>query len=70
MRDWNLRLVLARVWGADGPTYRSWAVLPGAPPLEREFWRARAIELLDAPLDEYAGALGRYAGLEPAEASA
>jgi DNA-binding SARP family transcriptional activator len=70
MRDWNLRLVLARVWGAEGPSYRSWAVLPGAPLLEREFWRARAIDLVDVPLDEYAGALGRYAGLEPAEASA
>jgi hypothetical protein len=70
MRDWNLRLVLARVWGADAPAYRSWAVLPGAPPLEREFWRARTIDLVEAPLDEYTAALGRYAGLEPAEASA
>ncbi|HEX6701187.1 MAG TPA: BTAD domain-containing putative transcriptional regulator [Gaiellaceae bacterium] len=70
LRDWNLRLVLARIWGGDGPSYRSWAVLPGAPALEREFWRSRTIDLIDAPLDEYAGALGRYAGVGAAEASA
>ena len=69
LRDWHLRLVLSRIWGAEGPSYRSWAVLPGAPPLERDFWRARAIDLIDVPLDEYAGALRRYAGLETAEAS-
>jgi DNA-binding SARP family transcriptional activator len=69
LRDWNLRLVLARIWGADGPSYRSWAVLPGAPMLEREFWRARAIDLIDVPLEEYAAAVCRYAGVETAEAS-
>ena len=69
LRDWNLRLVLSRIWGADGPSYRSWAVLPGAPSLERDFWRARAIDLIDVPLEEYAGALRRYAGVETAEAS-
>src|SRR5204863_499738 len=57
LRDWNLRLVLSRIWGADGPSYRSWAVLPGAPQLERVFWRARAIDLIALPLEEAPGTL-------------
>src|SRR5205814_8999974 len=30
MRDWNLRLVLGRIWGGEGISYRSWAVQPEA----------------------------------------
>jgi DNA-binding SARP family transcriptional activator len=63
MRDWNRRLVLGRMWGGEGVAYRSWAVQPGPKPLERQFWRARDIDLLDIPLDDYLGALGRYLGL-------
>jgi hypothetical protein len=63
MRDWNLRLVLGRIWGAEGVSYRSWAVQPQPKPLERQFWRARDVDLLDVPLEDYAGALGRYLGV-------
>ncbi len=51
MRDWNLRLVLGRIWGAEGVSYRSWAVQPDPKPLERQFWRARDIDLLEVPLE-------------------
>jgi DNA-binding SARP family transcriptional activator len=63
MRDWNLRLVLGRIWGAEGVSYRSWAVQEETRPLERQFWRARDVDLLEVPLEEYTGALGRYLGL-------
>jgi len=63
MREWSLRLVLARMWGAERALYRSWAVREDAKPLEREFWRARDVDLLEAPLDDYAGGLARYLGL-------
>jgi DNA-binding SARP family transcriptional activator len=66
MRDWSLRLVLGRIWNGAGLSYRSWAVLPEAPPLERQFWRARDVDLLEVPLADYAAALGQYVGL-PAE---
>jgi DNA-binding SARP family transcriptional activator len=67
LRDWNLRLVLNRIHGGNGVSYRSWAVLAAAKPLERQFWRARDVELLEAPLDDYVEALGRYAGLAAPE---
>jgi DNA-binding SARP family transcriptional activator len=70
MRDWNLRLVLGRIWGSEGVSYRSWAVQPEAKPLERQFWRVRDVDLLEVPLDDYVGALGRYVGVATAEAPA
>jgi DNA-binding SARP family transcriptional activator len=70
MRDWNLRLVLGRIWGAENVSYRSWAVQPAPKPLERQFWRARDIDLLESPLDDYVQGLARYTGVGVAEASA
>jgi DNA-binding SARP family transcriptional activator len=60
MADWNLRVVLNRLWGDQPLSYRSWAVQPEPMPLEREFWRRRAVQVLEAPLEEYAAALARY----------
>jgi hypothetical protein len=64
MREWNLRLVLDRMSGGQPLAYRSWAVLPEARPLERQFWRSRDVDLLEQPLDEYLDSLGQYLGLE------
>jgi DNA-binding SARP family transcriptional activator len=63
MHDWNLRLVLGRVWGGEGVNYRSWAVLPTPRPLERQLWRTRDVDLLEVALGDYVDALGRYVGL-------
>jgi DNA-binding SARP family transcriptional activator len=48
--DWSFRVFLQRLWPDEQPAYRSWAVQSGASALEREFWRRRAVELVDAPL--------------------
>jgi hypothetical protein len=64
MVDWNLRLVLGRFWGEDGISWQSWAVQEEPELLERQFWRAREVDLAAVPLDEYVGALGRYLGLD------
>jgi hypothetical protein len=60
MADWNLRVVLNRLWGDSPLNYRSWAVQPEAKPLEREFWRRRDVDVLVAPLEEYVEQLGRH----------
>ncbi|MGZ4391494.1 MAG: BTAD domain-containing putative transcriptional regulator [Gaiellaceae bacterium] len=63
VREWSLRLVLDRI-SAGGPfAYRSWAVIGEARPLERQFWRARDVDLLEQSLDGYVEALGRYVGV-------
>ena len=51
MADWNLRVVLKRLWGDNPLSYRSWAVQPDAKPLEREFWRRLDVDVLEAPLE-------------------
>jgi DNA-binding SARP family transcriptional activator len=63
MREWSLRLVLDRMWGGEVPSYRSWAVVPEGHPLERSFWQARDIDLLELPLPDYGAALARYLGV-------
>jgi len=66
MADWNLRLVLGRIWGSEGVMWRSWAVHNGSSPLERQFWLQRDVDLLYLDLDVYLTALGRYLGLNGA----
>jgi SIR2-like domain len=64
MREWSLRLVLDRICAGEPLAYRSWAVLPEARPLERQFWRARDVDLLEQPLEEYVEALASHVGAE------
>ena len=69
MADWNLRVVLNRLWSDEPLSYRSWAVQPEAKPLEREFWRRRDVEVLELPMESYVETLGGLVGL-PAAARA
>jgi DNA-binding SARP family transcriptional activator len=70
MADWNLRVVLNRLWGDQPLTYRSWAVQPAPKPLEREFWRRRDVDVLEAPLEAYVAGLGRYLEAQAAQVTA
>jgi SIR2-like domain len=63
MADWNLRVVLNRLWSDQPLTYRSWAVQPTTKPLEREFWRRRDVEVLEVPIERYVETLTGYSGL-------
>jgi class 3 adenylate cyclase len=63
MRDWNLRVILNRIWGEQQLDLKSWAVQ--MPPtdastyeIEQTLWRHRGdVDLLYAPLNEYVGRL-------------
>jgi DNA-binding SARP family transcriptional activator len=57
--DWNLRLVMHRVWGDRPVAYRSWAVDPAPTPLESAFWRRFEIDVLDVEPDAYVELLAR-----------
>jgi hypothetical protein len=60
LRDWTVRVFLQRIWPDERPSYRSWAVDEEAEPIEREFWRHRGVDLVEAELDTY---LDRVAAL-------
>jgi hypothetical protein len=59
MRDWNLRVILKRIWGARQLDLKSWAVQraptdDGAREVEEALWRDRGdVDLLYVPLKEY-----------------
>jgi DNA-binding SARP family transcriptional activator len=57
--EWSLRVFLHRVFGDEPISYRSWAVLPGAHPIQHEYWRRRGVDLYDIPLDDFVGGLER-----------
>ena len=70
MADWNVRVVLNRLWGHHVLSYKSWAVQPEPKPLEQEFWLRREVSVLELPLDQYVEVLARHAELESVGAPA
>jgi SIR2-like domain len=53
MQDWNLRVILHRIWGQQPLAYKSWAIQKGPSEMEQELWRVRGVDVLDIPLEEY-----------------
>ena len=59
MRDWNLRVILHRIWGEQRLSYKSWAIQLEPEPIEQEFWdEARGRHPRDL-LEEYVESLKR-----------
>ena len=64
LQEWNMRALLFRIWGEQGPRRRSWAVFqgePGAEPqsdLEQQYWEACRVERVVADLPNYLAGLG------------
>lgn len=59
MADWNLRLVLNRIWGERPVAYRSWAVQESPTPLANAFWRRYDVTPLDVDPQGYVELLER-----------
>ncbi|HET7874869.1 MAG TPA: SIR2 family protein, partial [Methylomirabilota bacterium] len=57
LRDWNLRVILHRIWGAQKLTYKSWAIQFDPTPMDKEFWQKRDVEILAMRLEDYLGGL-------------
>jgi hypothetical protein len=53
LRDWNLRVILHRIWGEQKLTYTSWAILWQPQELDERFWHKRGVEFFDMQLEEY-----------------
>ncbi len=73
LRDWNLRVMLYRLWGEQqGVTYNSWAIQPDPELLDRFAWEERGVEILQVGCEEFVEAiepeldrLSREAGHRP-----
>ena len=58
MRDWNLRVILYRIWGDQKLNFKSWSIQRKPSELEKRFWDNRGdVELFDEDLESYIGAL-------------
>jgi hypothetical protein len=53
LRDWNLRVVLQRIWGEQRLTYQSWAIQLGPQDIDRKSWASRKVDILDMRLEDY-----------------
>ena len=53
LRDWNLRVILHRIWGRQSLRYASWSIQRAIPELDRCFWEQRGVEVLEESLDDY-----------------
>ena len=59
MADWNLRLILNRIWGERPVAYRSWAVQRSPSLLAQAFWRRYDVAAPDVEPDAYVELLER-----------
>lgn len=55
LRDWNLRVILHRIWTEHMTmgTYSSWAIQVDPDELDQKFWQRRNVEVIDMPLEQY-----------------
>jgi hypothetical protein len=62
LRDWNLRVILQRIWDEQRLGYNSWAIQRSSDPLDRRFWSRRNVEILELPLSEALATLSARVG--------
>jgi hypothetical protein len=53
LRDWNLRVMLYRIWGEQNRTYKSWAIQRHPDPVEMVSWRKRDVDIFDMSIEDY-----------------
>ncbi|HEX9924356.1 MAG TPA: SIR2 family protein [Anaerolineae bacterium] len=53
LRDWNLRIILHRIWGEQRLTYKSWSVQSKPLEIEQRFWMKRDVDVIEVSLEDY-----------------
>ena len=53
LRDWNVRVILHRIWERQRLDYTSWAVQLGADPVDSRMWETRNVDIRSIDLGEY-----------------
>ena len=61
LRDWNLRVILRRMWQSRKLSWASWAIqrAKDAEELDRRFWSRHGVEIIPEELDVYLAELQR-----------
>jgi SIR2-like domain len=54
MRDWNLRVLLKRVWTQQARKSGSWAVDVAPDPIDERFWARHNVDVVRASLEDWA----------------
>jgi hypothetical protein len=57
LRDWNLRVILHRIWKDRDYAWPAWAVQLEPDPIDEKFWDEHGVDIFDVPLDRYIVAL-------------
>jgi hypothetical protein len=57
LRDWNLRVILHRIWGSQRLRYVSWAVQLDPEPVDQQSWALRDVQIFSARLEDYVAGL-------------
>jgi hypothetical protein len=53
LKDWNLRVILHRLWGDAAPRFRSWAIQYGPDEIDEKSWAQRGVDVFDQRLEGY-----------------
>jgi hypothetical protein len=53
MRDWNLRVILRRIWGTHALDFPSWSVQYKPAEVETRYWKDRGVAVFDCDVAEY-----------------
>ncbi len=67
LRDWNLRVMLYRLWGEqEGRTFKSWAVQDAPDPIDRAAWDERGVEILPVRIEHFVAEIDQRLGSDEA----
>jgi SIR2-like domain len=53
MADWNLRVILRRIWGEQPLDFPSWSIQRDPRPVETKAWKDRGVQTFDLDLTHY-----------------
>lgn len=58
LRDWNLRVMLYRLWGEqEGKKFKSWAIQDDPSPVDRAAWDERGVDILPIRVEDFVAAI-------------
>jgi hypothetical protein len=58
LRDWNLRVILYRLWeDQGGKNFKSWAIQKNPDPIDRASWDKRGVDILTASVEDFVAAV-------------